>query len=89
MVLIKSLSLEERDALLDVLTHEEGWRALMKIVEGLTVEQEQAILKMDIAKGAEALFHERLKAEGARKLRVEIGRLKKAATKKEKEQEEE
>ncbi len=59
--------MEERDNLSDLYTHE-GWKPLMKIIECLTQEQEQALVTLSVEEGAEKLFHLKLRAEGARKL---------------------
>lgn len=73
--LAKLLSADERDAVADLVTHE-GWSAFMKLVEGLVAEQEHEVIKLTIKDGVDQVIHAKLRAEGARKLRHSIERLK-------------
>lgn len=71
----KSLSLDEREAIADLLSHE-GYAPLLKLVEALAVEQETKVLRLSADEGAEKLFQAKLKAEGARKLYIDIQQIK-------------
>ena len=71
----KLLSIDESEALADMLRHE-GWKALIKLIDGLVEEQEYSVIKLSSEEGADKLLHAKLKSEGARKLRVDIEKIK-------------
>ncbi len=73
--LYSGLSIEEREALVDLL-QSPGWKPLLKAIEVLVVDQEQAVLKRNIDEGVDKLVHSKLRAEGARKLAHDINQIK-------------
>jgi hypothetical protein len=69
------LTVEEADAVADLLVHS-GWRPLLKLVERMTRDQEEAVIRMKVSDGEKEVLHAKLRAEGARKLASDIEQLK-------------
>jgi hypothetical protein len=55
----------------------------MKVVQQLVSEQEQALVRMSPEEGAERLYFEKLKSDGAKKLAHSIAKFREASLKEE------
>lgn len=71
----KSLTTEERESL-DEMLRNDGFKPLLKAIELLVYNQEQAVLKYNIDGGVDKLVHAKLRAEGARRLFEDIKQVK-------------
>jgi hypothetical protein len=74
------LNMDEAEAFESLFSHP-GYKSLLKIVDQLVIDQEQAVLKLDISSGVDALVYAKMRAEGARKLYNAITQLKSIHTK--------
>lgn len=70
------LNVDEQDAFEGLLDHP-GYRPLLKVIEQLVNDQEQQVLKLNVADGVDGLVYAKLRAEGARRLLNNISELKK------------
>lgn len=63
-----ALSLDQADHVQELLASRDAYAAFLKVVRFEVTSMESAVISMPSSEGAEALFHAKVKAEGARKL---------------------
>lgn len=76
-VRVPKLTLEQEELLRAALDNKDEMRVVYQVIEDLVVGYEQSVNKVMVTDDATErdLLYKRLKAEGARKLLAEIGRL--------------
>ena len=67
-----ALSVDQADLVQELLSSREAYSAYLKVVRRMVESRESAVVSMSSSQGAEALFHAKLKAEGARSLLAEM-----------------
>ena len=70
-----SLSIDQADLVQELLASREAYSAYLKVVRRMVESMESGVISMSSAQGADAVFHAKLQAEGARKLFTEMERL--------------
>lgn len=68
------LTLDQRDALAELLGNE-GWKPLLAVIDGLAREEEEKVLSLHVNDGPDKIIHQKLKAEGARALAINVRRM--------------
>lgn len=67
-----SLSVDQADLVQELLASKEAYAAYLKLVRRMVELMESEVVSMSSSSGAEALFHAKLKAEGARKIYAQM-----------------
>ncbi len=72
---MKKLTQDEKEQLQELLLSD-GWNALLRALDLLVEDKEEKVVKFHLDGGVERLVQLKLRAEGARELRSDVGQFK-------------